>query len=296
MISLELINEKLPALKVIKHFNSEIKEVVQISSDKISKHSILWSNDKNLHRIENLPSCTLICSEKVLEFAINPLVNYIIVKNPRAYFREVIVAFFYKGQMNYGISSSAKISDSAHIGKNVSIGNNVVIEEDCVIGDYSFIGHNTVVLAETIIGNHVIIGNNTTIGGTGFGYEKDEKDQYQLMPHIGNVVIEDHVEIGNNTCIDRGVIGPTLIKKNAKIDNLVHIAHGVVIGQNSLIIANAMIGGSTIIGDNVWVAPSASLINKIAIGNNSLIGMGAVVVKSVDENITVLGNPAKPRK
>ncbi len=294
-MTIEDITGKLPAIKTIKHYQCTIGNVVQIDSDKIKSDSILWCNDKNLVLINSLKTGNLICSEKALENELNKNVNYIIVKNPRSYFRQLILNFFYKGHKHHGISKLANIHPSVKIGQYVSVGNYVTIEENCVIGDHSFIGHNTILLENTIIGKNVIIGNNNTIGGTGFGYEKNEAGAYQLMPHIGNVVIEDNVEIGNNTCIDRGVLGSTLIKKNAKIDNLVHIAHGVVVGENSLIIANAMVGGSTIIGDNVWVAPSASLINKITIGDNSLVGMGAVVVKSVEKNKVVLGNPAKPK-
>lgn len=296
MITVTAITNKLPAQKVVQHYESTIDNIVQIDAPAINKTSILWCNNKNLHLIENLKTGTLICSEKALDLALNKNINYIIVSNPRSYFRELVVNFFYKGPKHHGISPLANIHPSVKIGTNTSIGNYVTIEENCVIGDNTFIGHNTVLLEGTKIGNHVVIGSNNTIGGNGFGYEKDETGAYQLMPHIGSVWIEDYVEIGNNTCIDRGVLGATHIKKNAKIDNLVHIAHGVVVGENSLIIANAMIGGSTIIGDNVWVAPSASLINKITIGNNSLVGMGAVVVKNVEEDKVVMGNPAKSKQ
>lgn len=296
MITVEAITLKLQVQKVIQHYDSVIDNVIQIDASTINQKSILWCNDKNLHLIENLKTGTLICSEKALSLPLNKNINYIIVSNPRSYFRDLILNFFYKGPKNHGISPLANIHPSAKIGANTSIGNYVSIEENCVIGDNTFIGHNTVLLEGTKVGSNVIIGSNNTIGGNGFGYEKDETGTYQLMPHIGTVIIEDFVEIGNNTCIDRGVLGATHIKKNAKIDNLVHIAHGVVVGQNSLIIANVMIGGSTIIGDNVWVAPSASLINKITVGNNSLVGMGAVVVKNVEENKVVLGNPAKPKQ
>jgi UDP-3-O-[3-hydroxymyristoyl] glucosamine N-acyltransferase LpxD len=168
-----------------------------------------------------------------------------------------------------------------------------VIEKDCTIGTRSKIGHNTVLLRGTQVGDDVIIGCNNTIGGTGFGYEKDDEGNYTIMPHLGNVVIHNKVEIGNNTCIDRAVIGSTIIGENVKIDNLVHIAHGVVIGKNSLIIANAMIGGSTVIGENCWVAPSASVINKGQVADNATVGMGAVVTKPVEKNSTVAGNPAR---
>ncbi len=91
---------------------------------------------------------------------------------------------------------------------------------------------------------------------------KNEEGKYSIIPHMGNVVIKNQVEIGNNTCIDRAVLGSTIINENVKIDNLVHISHGVSLGANSLIIANTMIAGSSIIGENVWVSPSSSILNK----------------------------------
>ena len=148
----------------------------------------------------------------------------------------------------------------------------------------------------TIIGNNVTIGCNNTIGGVGFGYEKDEFGEYKLIKHIGNVVINDGVEIGNNTCIDRGVIGSTIIGENCKIDNLVHIAHGVNIGKNSLIIANSMIAGSVTIGKNVWIAPSTSVINGAKIGDNSMTGIGTVVIRDIGNNELHIGIPSKKIK
>lgn len=104
--------------------------------------------------------------------------------------------------------------------------------------------HNTVILKDTIIEDNVVIGANNTIGGVGFGYEKDREGNFELIPHIGNVHIKRNVEIGNNTCIDRAVLGSTILEENVKVDNLVHIAHGVFVGRNSVVIANAMVAGS----------------------------------------------------
>ena len=165
---------------------------------------------------------------------------------------------------------------------------------NCQVGENVVIGHNTVIHANTIIKDNVKIGCNCVVGSVGFGYEKDETGAYVFIPHIGNVILEEFVEIGNCTTIDKAVMGSTILRKNVKVDNLVHIAHGVDIGENSLIIANAMIGGSTKIGKNVWVAPSSSLINKIEIADDAIIGLGAVVTKSVNKGITVIGNPARP--
>jgi UDP-3-O-[3-hydroxymyristoyl] glucosamine N-acyltransferase len=148
------------------------------------------------------------------------------------------------------------------------------------------------VLEGTIIGENVTIGCNNTIGNYGFGYEKDSDGNYFLLQHIGNVVIHNHVEIHNNTCIDRGVLGTTEIHENTKIDNLVHIAHGVVIGRNSLVIANAMVAGSVLIGENSWIAPSVSIKNKAIIAPNTMTGIGAVILKDTDRDSTYIGNPA----
>ena len=114
-----------------------------------------------------------------------------------------------------------------------------------------------------------------------------------IIPHVGNVVIENGVEIGNNTCVDRGVLGSTILKENCKIDNLVHIAHGVVVGRNALVIALALVAGSVEIGENAWIAPSSSILQKVKIGKNATIGMGAVVLKNVGEEEVWVGNPAK---
>jgi len=190
--------------------------------------------------------------------------------NPRDTFRQVLELFAPK--IN-------KISQTAQI-------------ENSIIGENCSIGHNSVIM-NAEIGNNVIIGCNCTIGGTGFGYEKDENGNYQLIPHIGNVILKDGVEIGNNTCIDRAVMGSTILEENVKVDNLVHIAHGVHIKRNSVIIANTMIAGSVEIGENTWVAPSANILNKKKVGNNAVIGMGAVVLKDVNDKETIIGNPGK---
>ena len=161
-----------------------------------------------------------------------------------------------------------------------------------IIGNDCIIGANTHIQKGSIIGNRVIIRSNVTIGNWGFGFVKDEKGNNINFPHYGSVVIEDDVQIGSSTCVDRGSLGDTIIKKGVKIDNLVHVAHNVVIGENSLIIACTMIGGSTSIGDNCWVAPSVTLRNGITIGENSTLGMGCLVTKDIPANVTVTGSPA----
>lgn len=252
---------------------------------------LMWVNEANMLLLDKVTAGTIICGEAFTNYI--DTCNYIVVDGPRLAFKQVVEKFFMPAYLP-GISSTAQIHPTAVVGNRVSIGHHVVVEENCVINDGCSIGHNTVLHQNTQLGNNVKIGCNNTIGGVGFGYEKDIDGEYSLIPHIGNVVIKDNVEIGNNSCIDRAVLGSTTLHENVKVDNLVHIAHGVSIGKNSLIIANAMVAGSTIIGENVWFAPSASVLNKKTIANNAVIGMGAVVVKNVNEGEVIIGNPGKP--
>lgn len=135
----------------------------------------------------------------------------------------------------------------------------------------------------------VKIGAGTVIGNDGFGYVRDETGILVKMPHAGNVVIGENVEIGSNTCIDRAVVGSTIISEGVKIDNLVHIAHGVKIGKHTLVVAGAVIGGSAEIGDHCFIGINASIKNKVRIGNNVTVGMGCIVLADVPDGLTVKG-------
>lgn len=175
------------------------------------------------------------------------------------------------------------------------IGPNVFVEEGAILGDNVVLYGNNYVYANTVIGNRVHIKPGTVIGGDGYEHTPDRQGNLHFMPHLGGVTIEDDVMIGSCTCIDRGVFSQTLIKSGARIDNLVYIAHNVVVGRNALVMGNAWVGGSTIIGDNTRVAPSASLLNSIQIGANCVIGMGSVVLRDVPSNDVVYGVPAKSK-
>lgn len=147
-----------------------------------------------------------------------------------------------------------------------------------------------------VIDPTAIIGINTVIGRDGFGYARRGDDTLVKMPHQGNVIIEANVEIGSNTCIDRAVEGSTIIGEGTKIDNLVHVAHGVKIGKNCLIVAGTVIGGSSEIGDNCFLGINCSIKNKVKIGNNVTIGMGAIVLADVPDNTTVIGIWKGPKR
>ena len=192
------------------------------------------------------------------------------------------------------IDASALLAENVKIGKCVDIGANVVIEENVLIGDYCIIGPNTILKAGTELANYVEIGSCNVIGGIGFGYSQNKNGEYEQFPHYGAVILKDHVHIGNNTCIDRGSLSDTILYEGVKVDNLVHIAHNVKIGKNSLIIAQSMIAGSVTIGENCWIAPSSCIRNAVKIGNQVTIGLASTVTKNVPDNSTVLGSPALP--
>ena len=293
MFVLEDIVKLFSVDKIIGNNKVKIKNLVELKNYTSDPSDLTWSNDKNLFKLEAFKSGTFICSPKVLENKLNENLTYIITEKPRKLFQDILTKYFYLPPVLGNISADARIHPSVKLGKNCSIGSGTIIEENCEIGDNSFIGYNNVILKNTKISQQVFIGNNNTIGAAGFGYEKDENGDFILIPHIGNVVIRKGVEVGNNTCIDRAVLGSTIIGENCKIDNLVHIAHGVDLGRNSMVIANAMVAGSVKTGENVWIAPSANIMNGTEIGENSTIGLGAVILKSVEANSIMVGNPAR---
>jgi UDP-3-O-[3-hydroxymyristoyl] glucosamine N-acyltransferase len=262
------------------------REIINVSKlDDMLENSISWSNSKNIENLKNQKYKTVICNSPVD----NENITQVIVNNPRMAFSMILKEFF-QTKRSHRVEVEIK---NTKIGKNVNIGKGTIIEDCVEIGDNTYIGYNNVILKNTIIGSNVSIGHNNTIGELGFGYEKDENGNYEIIPHIGNVIIEDNVEIGNNNCIDRAVLGSTILRKNSKIDNLIHIAHGVEIGENSLIIANSMIAGSVKIGKNSWISPSTSIINKTIVGDNSMTGIGSVVIKPIPHNELHIGVPSK---
>lgn len=184
------------------------------------------------------------------------------------------------------VSPNARIAHGVRLGHGVVVGAGAVLEEGCTVGP------NTV-LTRVRVGRGTTIGANCTVGLPGFGLERDETGRWRRFPHVGGVVIGEDVEIGANTCIDRGAIGDTVIRRGARIDNLVHVAHNVLIEENAVVIAQAMLGGSVEVGEGAWVAPAAAIMNQVRIGAQAVVGLGAVVLRDVDDDAVVVGNPAR---
>ena len=205
---------------------------------------------------------------------------------------------------------TAVVAESAQLGEGVSIGAHCTIEEGVVIGPYTVvssnchIGYKTVIGADcrfyplvsirefTEIGNQVVIHNGTVVGSDGFGYAVQKDGSRTKIPQIGKVVIEDDVEIGANSAIDRARFGKTRIGRGTKIDNLVQVAHNVVIGEHSVLCGQAGISGSTKIGARVILAGQAGLAGHLEVGDGAIVGAQAGVMKDIPPKDFVIGSPA----
>lgn len=180
--------------------------------------------------------------------------------------------------------------------KSCYVGPGVHVAEDVEIGENVRLIGNIFIYSGIKIGNNVIIKPNTTIGGEGFEKEYDpQMDCTWHWPHMASVIIEDNVQIGSCVCIDRGMFKDTIIRRGVMLDNLIHVAHSVEIGENARIVASTMIAGSVKIGARAWVATSV-IKNGITLGDECFIGLGSVVVKDVPAGKLAFGVPAKVKE
>lgn len=241
-------------------------------------------------------------------------ITYIECDAPDKAFFNIVRKFFSPIVNLSGIDPSSSIHPSAKLGSNVTIGKNVVISADCIIGDDTIILHNSTLMDKVQIGNNcvihsnvsirenskvgnnVIIHNNSVIGSDGFGYSTNEKGEYLKIPQIGNVIIEDDVEIGSNVSVDRAAFGSTIIKQGCKIDNLVQIAHNVIVGEHTVISAQSGISGSTKVGNHCILAGQVGLVGHIELADNVVITAQSGVSKSITKPGYYLGSPVKDLK
>lgn len=196
---------------------------------------------------------------------------------------------------NVSIQAYAVIQNNSRISNNTTIYPYVYIGEGAHVGRNCCIYPNVVISERTIIGNNVIIHAGSVIGSDGFGYAT-VKGVHHKIPQTGIVEIEDDVEIGANVTVDRARFGKTLIKKGAKIDNLVQIAHNVVVGAHSILVAQTGISGSTQLGNNVTMAGQSGAVGHVKIGDRVMVAGRSVVTKDVPPNMVVSGFPARAHK
>lgn len=190
------------------------------------------------------------------------------------------------------IGPLVSIGDRVKIGERVTIFPGVVIGSDCVIGDETVVHANANIADRTVIGKRVIIHSGASIGSDGFGYATDRTGKHVKKPQVGNVQIDDDVEIGANSSVDRAAFGTTRIRSGCKIDNLVMIAHNVDVGENTILIAQVGISGSTTLGKNVVLGGQAGIAGHLKIGDRAMVAGKSGVHGSVRDGSVVAGFPA----
>ncbi|ETR74631.1 MAG: UDP-3-O-[3-hydroxymyristoyl] glucosamine N-acyltransferase [Candidatus Magnetoglobus multicellularis str. Araruama] len=274
---------------------------------------ITFAIDKKiLPRINDTRADAIICGRQ-FENRSDIKKALIIVDNPYAAFAKAARLFLPPKKPALGVHHRATLGESVSlgsnisihpgvvIGNNVSIGNNVTIRANTVIGDSVTIGDDTLIYPNVTILNHcqigarVIIHSGTVVGCDGFGFAPDG-DIYEKVPQTGIVRIDDDVELGANNTIDRATFGQTWIKQGVKTDNQVHIAHNVIVGENSVLVAQVGIAGSTKLGKHCVVAGQAGVSGHLTIGDQVTIGPKAGVAQSLKDHQVVSGNVAMPHK
>jgi UDP-3-O-[3-hydroxymyristoyl] glucosamine N-acyltransferase len=233
------------------------------------------------------------------------------VPNARVAFAKVLPLFYPEQAFAAGIHptaivpASARIDPTAHVGpycilgEKVRIGPRSVLQgliyvgADCLVGEDVTIFPNVTLYPRTEVGNRVRIHSGTVVGSDGFGYVLDN-GIHRKVPQIGNVIICDDVELGANVTVDRGALGPTIIGKGTKIDNLVQIAHNVTIGEHCIIVSQVGVSGSTKLGNYVILGGQVGLAGHLKIGNRVSVAAQSGVMHNIPDGETWIWTPAQP--
>jgi UDP-3-O-[3-hydroxymyristoyl] glucosamine N-acyltransferase len=217
------------------------------------------------------------------------------VDDPQAAFLRAVQYFYPQNAPSEGVRHpSAVIAESAQIHASARIGANVVVGEYCTIGANTCLYANVVCYDRTEIGANCLVHAGTVLGSDGFGFVEKSDGSFEKIPHVGNVVIGDNVEIGANCTIDRAALGSTRIESGVKLDNLIHVAHNVVIGENTAIAAQTGVSGSTKLGKRNRVAGQVGFVGHITTADDITVFAQSGVSKSLRAKGSYFGTPAKP--
>jgi len=281
-------------LELILKSDIEISKINTLQNGKNGEISFL-ENSEYLKYLSETNVSAVILSKDNLKFLpdnIIPLVSknpYIDLARLSKYFSSEIEIDF-EDRISAIIGKNSKISPNVFIGSAVKIGNNVKIMHNSYIGDNVSIDNNTIIYPnvtiykETIIKNNVIIHSGSVVGSDGFGFATTNSGEHIKIYQNGNVIIEDDVEIGSNTSIDRAVFNSTIIRKGARIDNLVQIAHNCDIGEGSVLASQVGIAGSTILHRSVVMGGQSGAVGHIQIAPFSTISGKAGVTKTISKS------------
>lgn len=293
--------------EIEKRYNIEmIEELNGVSNlNNPKNNSLIFCLDYKTNFFEKLStiknSLIIVNEDAAIPKIISENNNIIYIDNPRREYVWILNNYVIKAISKYE-KSSYYISPKAQIGSKVLIEPFVFVDEDVVIGNNCVLKSGAKIYKNTIIGDNTIIGPNSIIGEIGFGTERLNNGKRKVisfegipmkMPHYGGVKIGENVEIGALSTVVAGAIEATVIENNVKTDDHIHIAHNCIIREGTLIAACAEISGGVEVGKNTWIGPNVSIMQKIKIGHSVIIGLGAVVLKNVEDTGVIVGNPGK---
>ena len=288
--------------------NVSVSNVSKIEDGKPGTLAFLANPKYERYIYETKASIVLVNADFTPEQEVK--VTLIRVEDPYQAFASLLDLYEQAKMMKSGIEQPSFIDGSAtvgtdvyfgafaYLGQNSAIGDNVQIYPQAYVGSNVTIGDNTIIYAGvkiydgSVIGNNCIIHAGAVIGSDGFGFAPKPDGSYKKILQVGNVIIEDDVEIGANTTIDCSTMGSTIIRKGAKLDNLIQIAHNCEIGENTVMAALVGIAGSTKIGKNCMFGGQVGIAGHLTIGDNVKIGAMAGVSNNIKSDRTVLGAPA----
>lgn len=304
---------KLAGARVLGTSSIQVAGIASIAS--ATSEDLVFVEDEKL-LAEALASAAGAVIAGVFAETVQTAKPLLIAKNPRLAFARAATALVPGRRHEPGIHSSAVVHHSVKLGMLITIQPNVVLNEGVSLGDRTRIGPGTAVGADAkigancnlaanvtiypgvTIGNNVIIHAGAVIGADGFGYVRDaETGMYEKFPQVGTVIIEDDVEIGANATVDRGAMGPTIIRRGTKLDNMVHVAHNVEVGEDVVIAAQTGISGSCVIEKSAIIAGQVGIADHVRIEEGVILGAQCGVPSNKiirGKGILFWGTPARP--
>lgn len=292
---------KFFAVDVNKYLSDKNFEVFRPASLNNPKdNAVMFITEGFMKYIENfnkVSNCLIFWPEKIeVPEKIKQKHAILHCENPHlrycSFFQENNITYLPKKE-NGSFEDGTFIAEDAKIGSNVVIMPGGYISGSVTIGNDVYIGAGTKLMGNVFISDRVVIRENSVIGADGLSTDRDISGKAVTMPQFGGVILEEDVQIGANTVIARGAIDDTIIRRGSKIDNQCFISHNVIVGEDTFVVGETIMFGSSSTGNQAYLSGNSTIRNGIHIGDEAVVGMGSVVVKNVEAGRTIKGNPAK---